>query len=162
MKENELKLLSDSPEATRRVGAALAEHLQVGDRVGLIGDLGAGKTVLVQGLGAALGVAQEVCSPSYVLVHLYRGRIVLAHVDLYRLSSPQAAELGLEEYFLEAAGIIEWAERLDDLFRDLDIHLGFSPEAEGSRTLRVIAHSPRGLALLEAIARRLPNMAILD
>jgi len=162
MTENELKLLSDSAEATRRVGAALAEHLQVGDIVGLIGNLGAGKTVLVQGIGEALGVAQEVCSPSYVLVHLYCGRLRLAHVDLYRLSAAQADELGLEEYFLEAAGVVEWAERLQGLTLDLTVNFVFLPETPEKRRLLISAHSPRGLALLASLARQLGNMAILD
>jgi tRNA threonylcarbamoyladenosine biosynthesis protein TsaE len=162
MQKKELKLLSNSPEATRRIGAALAEHLQIGDVIGLIGDLGAGKTVLVQGLGEALGVAQEVCSPSYVLVQLYCGRLRLAHVDLYRLSAPQADELGLEEYFLEAAGVVEWAERLQSLTLDLKINLAFLPEAPEKRQLILSVHSPRGLALLAAVARQLRNMAILD
>jgi tRNA threonylcarbamoyladenosine biosynthesis protein TsaE len=162
MQKKELKLLSDSAEATRRVGAALAEHLRVGDLVGLIGDLGAGKTVLVQGMGEALGVAQEVCSPSYVLVHLYCGRLRLAHVDLYRLSAAQAAELGLEEYFMDAAGVVEWAERLQGLTLDLKINLIFLPETSEQRRLHFTACSPRGKVLLDSLARQLGNMAILD
>lgn len=101
-------------EDTRMLGYTLASLLQPGDIVILTGELGAGKTTLVQGLARGLGIGNKVSSPTFVLIREYQGRYPLFHVDLYRLEGEQALEeLGLEEYW-ERGGItvIEWGERL--------------------------------------------------
>ena len=79
-----------SPEATQQFGRRFAERLAVGDCVALVGELGAGKTVLVRGIAAGLGVADRrmVSSPTFVLVQEYPGRVPVFHVDLYRLADP--------------------------------------------------------------------------
>jgi tRNA threonylcarbamoyladenosine biosynthesis protein TsaE len=83
--------------------------------IALTGDLGAGKTELVKGLAAGLGVTSRVQSPTYALIHEHRGgRLTLYHLDLYRLESPEAIlRAGLEEYLVAPAGVsvVEWAER---------------------------------------------------
>src|SRR5262245_38662263 len=79
----ELKLWS--PLDTERLGRALGSALQGGETLALYGPLGAGKTALVRGVAAGLGASREaVSSPTFVLVHEYRGRLPLAHIDLYR------------------------------------------------------------------------------
>ena len=97
-------------------GAALAPCLRPGDIVALRGGLGAGKTTLVRGMLRALGLEEEAPSPTFAIVQPYAPPDVslpLAHVDLYRLDMPEeAAELGLEEYLLDGALVIEWPERL--------------------------------------------------
>ena len=100
----------------------LARHLlkQVPGRLvlALHGDLGSGKTCFVQGLAAALGIDRPVTSPTFTLVHEYKGLRPLVHVDLYRLrDSLDALMLGMEDYF-DSTGVtaVEWAERAEDIF----------------------------------------------
>jgi tRNA threonylcarbamoyladenosine biosynthesis protein TsaE len=83
-----------------------------GDVVALTGDLGAGKTTLVQGLAAALGVRGYATSPTFTLIREYHGRLRLYHVDLYRLGPGDLAGIELDELFDEGSVVvIEWAER---------------------------------------------------
>jgi tRNA threonylcarbamoyladenosine biosynthesis protein TsaE len=108
---------SASPVATRAVGAALAGVLEPGDVVLLSGDLGAGKTTLVQGAAAALGISETVTSPTFTLMRTYvsdRGGAVLAHVDVWRLEHLQEVrDLGLDELLDDGAiALIEWGEAI--------------------------------------------------
>lgn len=105
---------SDSPGRTRALGAALAAHLLPGDVVLLSGDLGAGKTVLVQGIAAGLGVAEMATSPTFALVHEHQGTALrLLHADAWRLASPaEAVDLALAEEVDDGCSVlvIEWGE----------------------------------------------------
>lgn len=106
-----------SEDETRAAGAALASRVPAGTWVLLFGDLGAGKTAFVRGMADGLGVEPaEVSSPTFALVHEYRGRLPLHHVDLYRVSEAEVEDLGLEELSV-AGGVVavEWAERLGRL-----------------------------------------------
>lgn len=104
-------------QATQALGYALGEQLPAGSVLLLKGDLGSGKTTLVQGLGAGLGIA-EIDSPTFTLINEYTGgRLPLYHIDLYRLSAAEAEALYLETYWegveVEPGIVaIEWAERL--------------------------------------------------
>ena len=117
-----------SPAETLALGARLAAHLGPGDVVALYGDLGAGKTHLVKGLAAGLGLdADEVASPTFVLVHEYATTPPLYHFDAYRTERPdEFTRLGFEEY-AEGDGIcvVEWPERIAPLLppRTLRLHL---------------------------------------
>ena len=106
---------STSEDETRAVGRELVEDLGSEATVLLFGDLGAGKTVLVQGIAEALGFdVRTVQSPTYTLVHEYHLEgALLVHIDLYRLDPAEVAGLGLEE-ILAGPGfkVVEWAERL--------------------------------------------------
>jgi tRNA threonylcarbamoyladenosine biosynthesis protein TsaE len=105
---------SDSPGRTRALGAALAPHLQAGDVVLLTGELGAGKTVLVQGIATGLGVVEPATSPTFALVHEHRGDgLRLLHADAWRLKSPEeAVDLALAEEVDDGstALVVEWGE----------------------------------------------------
>ncbi len=107
--------ISRSAAETIEFGRHLAQSLQPGDVVALSGDLGAGKTCLVKGIAAGLGITQDVTSPTYTIIHEYRGgRLPLVHVDLYRLDTvPQAIATGIEEYLNgDGVTVIEWAEKI--------------------------------------------------
>jgi tRNA threonylcarbamoyladenosine biosynthesis protein TsaE len=104
-----------SEAETHLVARELASHLQPGDVLLLEGDLGAGKTTFVRGLAEGLGIDPgEVSSPTFTLVHEYRGRaMTMYHVDLYRLESAETEELGLEEPAIaQGVLVIEWPGRL--------------------------------------------------
>lgn len=108
--------LSRSPAQTRALAKKVGKLLGKGDIVGLVGELGAGKTVFVQGLAGGLGVkpAEYVRSPSFVLLNIYQGRLDLYHFDLYRLDNLTELEnIGYKEYFYgQGVTAIEWAEKI--------------------------------------------------
>jgi tRNA threonylcarbamoyladenosine biosynthesis protein TsaE len=141
---------SGSPEETERLGEALAPALQAGDVVTLHGPLGAGKTCFVTGLARGLGVRGRVRSPSFGLIHELHGRILLAHVDLYRLSEREAEGLGLEELGDRAALVVEWGERLPAPLRESELAITFRVLGEQARELTARARGSRGEALLHA------------
>ena len=136
--------------ATRELGRALGEQLTAGSVLLLKGNLGAGKTTLVQGLGLGLGV-EEIDSPTFTLVNEYMdGRLPLYHIDLYRLSAEQADEMGLESYWdgLEVEpGIlaIEWSERLSYLpERAVEVRLEYLSGGEPERGRRAVVSYGEG------------------
>ena len=112
--------ISTSPEQTATIGASLVERLQPGDVVLLNGDLGAGKTTLVQGLGRALGITSPIQSPTFTILAEYPARlrdsdVTLAHLDLYRLEpGADLYSAGVSEVIEREDGIavIEWPDRL--------------------------------------------------
>ncbi|BAQ65684.1 tRNA (adenosine(37)-N6)-threonylcarbamoyltransferase complex ATPase subunit type 1 TsaE [Geminocystis sp. NIES-3709] len=113
-------LLSDELE-TKKLGHQLADELTPNSILLLSGNLGAGKTTLIQGLGEALGIKDSIVSPTFTLINEYlEGKIPLYHIDLYRLNSQQIKDLHLENYWtgIEVEpGItaIEWSELLPNL-----------------------------------------------
>lgn len=111
------EVFSHSPEQTRRVGIRLGSLLQVGDIICLEGDLGSGKTTLVQGIAQGWGSANKVTSPTYVIVNEYvrPGGNTLFHCDAYRLQPENpldSAILDLDRVFSGGVLVIEWAERM--------------------------------------------------
>lgn len=112
------ELPAPTAEDTRGIGAALAPLLRPGDALALTGELGAGKTTLVQGLAKALGYAGAVASPTFTLVREYRTPgLTLAHVDVYRLDRVQdVVDLGLQD-MLEDDGVlvVEWGDAVEAL-----------------------------------------------
>jgi tRNA threonylcarbamoyladenosine biosynthesis protein TsaE len=110
-------LLSDSPERTRALGAELAVTLSAGSVLSLVGDLSAGKTEFVKGLAIGLECALDVTSPTFTLVHEYRGgRLPLFHMDLYRLLlEGELDDFGFDEYLM-GPGVcaIEWADKFPE------------------------------------------------
>lgn len=119
MPASELPCFRAEPADLNRLAGTLAPLLAAGDALLLYGDLGAGKTTFTRLLARALGVpeGEGVASPSFALVHEYRGRLPLCHMDLYRLDGPEAVEAaGLVEYFdAGAVVVVEWPERLGEL-----------------------------------------------
>ena len=112
-----MQFLTNSPEETEKIGAALAKILQPGTVLAYRGDLGAGKTAFTRGLARGLGVGDPVTSPTYTIVNEYlSGRIPLFHFDMYRLrSSDDLWDIGWEDY-LERGGVcaVEWSENVAD------------------------------------------------
>jgi len=108
-------VITEGPEETVALGVELARGLQEGDVVALAGELGVGKTTLVQGIARGLFVTENVSSASFVLARTYRGKIPLHHLDAYRIESPQELfEVGLDRYLPPEEGVtvVEWADKI--------------------------------------------------
>lgn len=108
-----VKLHTRTPAETRRFGERIGRLLRAGDVVLLSGELGAGKTVLAQGIGRGMGVRDPIKSSSFVIMNEYDGETLrLFHADLYRLEDPeQVAELALDELAARGVLVVEWPER---------------------------------------------------
>ena len=120
--------------------AAVAATLRPGDVVALFGDLGAGKTTFVRALVAALhGTDAAVSSPTFVIRQRYPGVPPVEHLDLYRIETPvEAVDLGLEDAFsADAVTVVEWAERLPELFPAGTIRVAIAGCGAQPRTVRI-------------------------
>ena len=135
-----------SPVETQTIGKQIGASLKTGDVIALVGDLGAGKTCLTQGIARGIGIASHevVNSPSYTLINEYAGEIPIYHIDLYRLKHHgEIVDLGLEEY-LEGTGIcvIEWADRMTHLLPANHIQITMTWVDESTRTIELQRNTP--------------------
>jgi tRNA threonylcarbamoyladenosine biosynthesis protein TsaE len=142
---------SDSPERTHAAGVALGALLEPGHFLGLIGELGAGKTQFARGVAQGAGVpAREVSSPSFAIVYPYRGRIPLYHADLYRLADED--ELYATGYFDllngDGALLVEWLDQVPQAAPPDRLVLTLSYVDENRRRIEAAAQGPRHEALL--------------
>lgn len=115
--QHSLEVISRSPDQTRRVGMRLGALLLPSDVVGMQGDLGAGKTTFTQGIASGWGSLDQVTSPTFVLVNVYRrldgGK--LYHLDAYRLSGPaEAIDLDIDAMLAQSPLLIEWADQIKE------------------------------------------------
>ena len=110
------EFLTWSPEETEALGEKIAEKLTGGEVIALSGEMGAGKTALTRGIARGLGVAGGVSSPTFALVHEYRGRLPVYHFDMYRIESwDDLYSTGFFDY-LDSGGvlIVEWSENIEN------------------------------------------------
>ena len=116
-----MEFITNSPEETEALGAALGKRLPAGTVIAYRGDLGAGKTAFTRGLARGLGCTEQVTSPTYTIVNEYLGgRLPLFHFDMYRLtSSDDLWDIGWEDY-LERGGVcaVEWSENVAEAMED--------------------------------------------
>ena len=112
-----MEFITNTPQQTEAVGAALAQQLQPGDVIAYVGGLGAGKTAFTRGLARGLGVTDSVTSPTYTIVNEYlSGRMPLFHFDMYRLGcADDLFDIGWDDY-LERGGVcaVEWSENVTE------------------------------------------------
>ena len=141
-----MRIVTNSAQETIRLGEQLGRHLKAGDVLGLIGELGSGKTTLVKGIASGLRVKERegVSSPSFVLIKEYSGKIPLFHFDLYRLDKIKDIEyLGVEEYlFDKGVCVIEWAEKMRMLLPDY-LQIDLAIKEENKREFKFFAHNKR-------------------
>ena len=125
---------------TQALGARLAGSLRAGDLIVLIGPLGAGKTALVQGIGAGLGVRGAVVSPTFVIARVHRGRLPLVHVDAYRLGSlDEVDDLDLDVDMADAVTVVEWGSGLVEQLADARLEIVIERAEDGEqRTARLV------------------------
>ncbi len=114
----EISLISSSPESTQEIGKRIGAKIQPGDVLLLMGDLGAGKTTITQGILWGLGGTEHARSPTFVLVNEYPARLTLYHMDLYRLNSiDEIEDLGLDDYLYgDDVCVVEWADKATGYF----------------------------------------------
>jgi tRNA threonylcarbamoyladenosine biosynthesis protein TsaE len=136
---------SHSPQQTQLLGSYLGKLARKADVLLLTGELGTGKTCLVQGIARGLNVEEYAFSPSFVILRQYRGRLPLYHIDFYRLDSLiEIAGLGLEEYFYgDGVCVVEWAEKGQQLLPEDNLLISVTYVA-ASPTGRSIRLEPQG------------------
>ena len=134
-----MEFITNSPEETEKVGAALGRILPAGTVLAYRGDLGAGKTAFTHGLARGLGYAEPVTSPTYTIVNEYLGgRLPLFHFDMYRLaSSDDLWDIGWDDY-LDRNGVcaVEWSENVEDAMEGA-IHVTIHKTGENSRRIEI-------------------------
>lgn len=140
------EFISKSREETQKIATDFAKKLKGGEVLCFYGNLGSGKTTFIQSLAKALGVAENVTSPTYVLLKQYRimnyeSRIKnFYHLDVYRLTEPdQALDLGIEEIWSDPSNIIaiEWADKIADILPKKKIDLCFTSLSENKRKITI-------------------------
>lgn len=152
------ELISRSAEQTRRVGMRLGSFIQTGDMVGLVGDLGSGKTTFVQGIASGWGSPDPVSSPTFVLVNVYRhpngGH--LYHLDAYRLSgADEAIDLDLEAMTAQGPLVVEWAERIERALADEGIWVYLKYIDEDQRDLIFSGKGKRYEEMVSSLRKQL-------
>lgn len=147
-----MNVATGSPAQTRQLGEELGAAAEPGDVVLLSGELGAGKTVFVQGIAQGMGYEGQVSSKSFVIMGEYTGRVKLYHADLYRLEEPeQVEELGLGELTEDGVLVVEWPERGQWALPQGDVIVEFEVKSENQRTIVINGRTERG----EEITRKL-------
>lgn len=158
-----LDAITHSVDETRALARALAELARPADLLLLVGDLGAGKTAFCQGYAAGLGVEGPVTSPTFTLVNHHQGRLLLNHVDVYRLDQlDEVTDLGLEELLDGACvTVIEWGDAIRPALPAdyLEIQLRADEDDDDTRHLHLRPVGPRWSARGRALAAALAPWA---
>ncbi len=131
-------LISNSPAETEAIGRQVAENIGIGSVLALKGDLGSGKTLFVKGVVAGLGSSADVTSPTFTILHEYRGgRLPVYHFDLFRVENQQAlSRLGLDDYFFgDGISVIEWADRFPEFVPEQARWILFEIKSETQRAI---------------------------
>jgi len=152
-------LTTRSPEETQQFGERLAAQLRAGDVVALIGDLGSGKTTMIQGLARGLGLASSVKSPTFVLLREYPGLVPLVHIDGYRLEGESSVVwLDVEWVFSpRKITVIEWADRFEGVLPDERLELRLAHRSTNQRSIALTGHGARAQAVVRAMQQATPS-----
>lgn len=145
---------SNSLADTANLGASIGNALQAGTLIGLVGTLGTGKTNLTQSIGRGLGIADgNVVSPTFTICVPHRGRLLMLHMDAYRIKQPEEVdELGLDEQLEDGAVvIIEWSDLIEQYLRPLDLRIEITAPTEHTRELKLTSQSTKGDAIVSAV-----------
>jgi len=152
---NSFSVVTHSDPETRRWGTRLARLLCGGEIIGLIGELGAGKTCFVRGVAEGLEVSKNawIRSPSFTLINEYEGRLPIYHIDLYRMGSREETEgLNLREYLYgDGVSLVEWFEHLPAEEADEYLELRIFHAGSNRRKLNFTAHGERYERIIEGL-----------
>jgi tRNA threonylcarbamoyladenosine biosynthesis protein TsaE len=153
-----LEIISRSADQTRRVGMRLGALLQSGDLIGLVGELGSGKTTLVKGIATGWGSLDPVSSPTFVIVNVYRrpdGKR-LFHMDAYRLrDANEAIDLDLDNMLENGTLVVEWAERVQTALSREGLWVTLKWIDEYQRDMIIAVRGLRYQALLAKLRRQI-------
>ena len=136
-----MKFISKSEKDTYKIAKKFERTLSGGEVVILNGDLGAGKTTFTKGLAKALGITENVTSPTFTLMNIYTsGRLTLYHFDMYRIEDEsEAQELGLDEFFYgNGVCMIEWAENIKNMLPKNLITINITKLGENEREIEIL------------------------
>lgn len=126
---------------TQELASGLAQLVSVGDLLVLLGDLGAGKTCFTQGLARGLDIAERVTSPTFTLANRYEGRLILNHLDVYRLSgAAETLDLDLYEMAEEGVTVIEWGHNISGVLAESRLEIEFTYLDDTSETAQECRH----------------------
>ena len=150
-----LRVSTGSTQETRDLAAALAPAAEAGDRLALVGPLGAGKTQFAKGFAVGLGIDDVVNSPSFTLMAEYDGRLTLFHQDLYRLADAGEVLAGglLDERQDDGVTLSEWADRLDEGLDPARLTVALEPTGESSRDIEICGHGEVAARYAAAVRR---------
>lgn len=152
-----LQFLVPTAEDMIELGRAIGKMIPSGTVIGLVGDLGVGKTTLVQGIAQGLAVEAHLTSPTFTLIKQYAGRLPLHHIDVYRLEDPEEILLlGLDEILLEdSVVVVEWADRIQELLPKTYLRITLTMDTDARRRV-VIEGKGQGC---EKVMEELENLA---
>jgi len=159
MSETRLSLITRGPTATRELGQRIGQQLKAGSVIALIGELGCGKTCFTKGLCAGLGIpGKQVNSPTFAFVNEYQGRLLVLHLDLYRIDDMSAGlDVGIMDYLArteKGVAIVEWADRVLPLLPEDRLAVRFDVLSARKRQLELTARGKRfGRIILELEAK---------
>ena len=151
---NTFEFISRSVEDTQALGERLGAQLAAGDVLGLVGELGSGKTTFIQGLAKGLGVDPNlVRSPTFVLLREYPGRVPLTHIDGYRLESGSSVIWLDMEWVFDPKKVtaLEWADRVADSLPADYLELRFAHKSANQRSIAILGHGARSQQLVEGL-----------
>lgn len=129
------EFISHSVKETEKIGSDLAKKLKAGDVIAFFGGLGMGKTAFIRGIAKGLDISDHVSSPTFALVHEYRGKLPLYHFDMYRVNTwDDLYSTGFFDY-LETGGIcaVEWSENIEEALPEGTIKIEISRKSESEK-----------------------------
>ena len=155
---NTLKFITHSAEQTQKVGISIGKLAEPGDIFLLIGDLGAGKTCLTQGIAYGLDIQEYTLSPSFVIMRELHGRLPLYHMDFYRLDNiAEISDLGLDDYlFGEGVCVIECANKGLTVLPEDHLLIGIDYLSDNERSFVIEARGERYIRMVKQLRETIP------
>ena len=155
---NTLKFITHSAEQTQKVGTSIGKLAEPGDIYLLIGDLGAGKTCLTQGIAYGLDIQEYTLSPSFVIMRELHGRLPMYHIDFYRLENvAEISDLGLDDYlFGKGVCVIEWANRGLTVLPEDHLLIGIDYLTENERSFIIEPRGERYIRMVQQLREAIP------
>jgi tRNA threonylcarbamoyladenosine biosynthesis protein TsaE len=150
---NQIEITTQSPEQTQKLGMCIGELALPGDVFLLVGELGAGKTYLAQGIAWGLGIKEYALSPSFVIMRELYGRLPLYHIDLYRLDNiEESMDLGLDDYLYgKGICVVEWAEKALSILPKKHLMIKISYLSDTDRSFRIEPNGERYLEIVKQL-----------